>query len=71
MGIVLSFKAAGRLKLADQHPQSGGCEIVIFPGVRIERRQQAQALAPDADPTPPGRGNFDDANGGGRPRKTS
>jgi hypothetical protein len=67
MGTVLAFNIDGRVKPAAQTP-AGSCEIVIFPGVRIER---AQGTAdPDQSGGPQG-GNLDGTNGRRRARKTS
>jgi hypothetical protein len=67
MGTVLSFKADGRTR--GDGPARGDCEIVIFPGVRIER--QAEEPDPHLRPESTGRGNLDGTNGRRRPRKTS
>jgi hypothetical protein len=69
MGPVLSFKAEGRTRSAEETGSRHDCEIVIFPGVRIER--QAEASDPKTRPESTGRGNLDGTNGRRRPRKTS
>jgi len=64
MGTVLDFKPAARTAFADAS-QRGDCEIVIFPGVRIERHDLdlSHRLRDSA-----GRDNFDGI--GGNDRKT-
>ena len=73
MSTVLQFTASSRTGSRKVPHVSGGvCEIVIFPGVRIERHDHdadlnlAHRLRDAA-----GRGNFDGIGGGRRPRKTS
>jgi hypothetical protein len=68
MGTVVPFKAEGRTK-TDEPPRVGECEIVIFPGVRIERQDDTHG--PDARRGSTGRGKLDGTNGRRRPRKTS
>jgi hypothetical protein len=68
MGTVLQFKADSRDRLADDASASGVCEIVIFPGVRIERA--AGATEPDEYRPVPG-SKLDGTNGRRRPRKSS
>jgi hypothetical protein len=66
MGTILQFRASNR----QDAPRTNGaepCEIVIFPGVRIERHGDSVDLA--ARLTSP-KGSFD-GFGGRRPRKTS
>ena len=67
MGTVLPFRADSRDRLADDAPQAGTCEIVIFPGVRIER--QGKRAGPDEYGSPGSK--LDGTNGRRRPRKTS
>jgi hypothetical protein len=69
MGTVLPFKAEGHNRDADEAPQPGDCEIVIFPGVRIERGGDVEG--PDTRRPSSGRGKLDGINGPRRPRKTS
>ena len=68
MGTVLPFRSDSRDRLGEDAPQDGGCEIVIFPGVRIERRDKS--AGPDEYSPFPGR-TLDGSNGRRRPRKTS
>jgi hypothetical protein len=69
MGTVLPFKAETRSRPADAAPAQGDCEIVIFPGVRIER--QVDARDPEFRPQSTGSGKLDGTTGRRRPRKTS
>jgi hypothetical protein len=65
MGTILPFKAeGGHSKLAAEERSLSDCEIVIFPGVRIERQD-------DPRHQPSGRGKLDGTNARRRPRKTS
>lgn len=69
MGTVLPFRPSLRLSLDGPGARgTDGCEIVIFPGVRIERHDLdlAHRVRDSA-----GRDDFDGIGGGGRPRKTS
>jgi hypothetical protein len=68
MGTVVLFKTSGRTK-TDEPSYAGDCEIVIFPGVRIERSGNSDG--PDARRRSTGRGKLDGTNGRRRPRKTS
>jgi hypothetical protein len=68
MGTVLPFKADSRTRISDQ-PAGRDCEIVIFPGVRIER--QSDACDPGYHPESTGSGKFDGTAARRRPRKTS
>jgi hypothetical protein len=68
MGTVLSFKADSRERVADEPRQPTRCEIVIFPGVRIER--QADDVGPDRSRPSSGSGKLDGTHGRRR-RKTS
>lgn len=69
MGTILSYRPLERRKRQDKGARSGACEIVIFPGVRIERHDLdlSHRLRDSA--------GTDDFNGlggkRGRPRKTS
>ncbi len=70
MGTVLPFKGESRSKEAGERQRTAGsCEIVIFPGVRIER--QREDIDPDAGHPATGRGKLDGTNGRRRSRKTS
>lgn len=70
MGSVIPMKGSGRKLALKPLPRAGSsaCEIVIFPGVRIERHDLdlSHRVTPSA-----GRGDFDGIGGSGRPRKTS
>ena len=70
MGTVLQFKPSARTAFVGTGRDDGrDCEIVIFPGVRIERQDLdlSHRLRDSA-----GRDDFDGIDGGGRrPRKTS
>jgi hypothetical protein len=69
MGLVLSFKGAvAPLPRRDRPSTTTTGEIVIFPGVRIERH--AGELAPPAD-SDTDDGGFDGVGGKRRPRKSS
>ncbi|HZP20066.1 MAG TPA: hypothetical protein VFB16_07625 [Bauldia sp.] len=39
MGTILAFSASDRRLRATRAEEKGACEIVIFPGVRIERHE--------------------------------
>jgi hypothetical protein len=69
MGTVLWFTADGRDRVAEAPGDAARCEIVIFPGVRIERQDQ-RAEPDSSDPPSPGTGKLD-GTGGRRRRKTS
>jgi len=67
MGTLLQLPIVSR-KAGEAAAGDHGCEIVIFPGVRIER--------PDVDlghrvRDTAGRGQFDSLGGNGRPRRSS
>ena len=69
MGTVLRFRASVRKDTERAASENAGdCEIVIFPGVRIERHglDLGHRLRDSA-----GHGDFDGIGGGSRPRKTS
>jgi hypothetical protein len=68
MSTVLQFKASSRSER--RKPESETCDIVIFPGVRIERHETDLDLAHRMQDSA-GRGDFDGLGGGRRPRKTS
>jgi hypothetical protein len=76
MGTVLQI-AASKLPARRRGERAAGeCQIVIFPGVRIERHADEASVDLGhrlLDST--GTGNFDDFDGfsgkGGRPRRTS
>ena len=72
MGTVLRFRASTGKASRKAQESARACQIVIFPGVRIERH--------DAEPgldlghrlrDSAGRDTFDGIGGGRRPRKTS
>lgn len=67
MGTLVPFKALSRPRDAGEPSRVGECQIVIFPGVRIERRGDD----PDARRRTTGRGKLDGTNGRRRSRKTS
>jgi hypothetical protein len=69
MGTILSFRADGRTRPDDAQRLREACEIVIFPGVRIER--QDAAGDPDSAHESTGRGKLDGTNARRRPRKSS
>lgn len=69
MGMVLQFRTTDRT--TDARGASGPCEVVIFPGVRIERHGDADELDLGARLTEMAGGDTFDGAGGGRPRKTS
>jgi hypothetical protein len=69
MGTVLPFKAERHSRDADESSRARSCEIVIFPGVRIER--VGDVAGPDTRRPLGGRGKLDGTNGPRRPRKTS
>ena len=67
MGSLLKLNAGLRRYAPKPRPQRETCEIVIFPGVRIERHA-VDLSHRVAEPA----GDFEfDAGGDGRPRKTS
>jgi hypothetical protein len=69
MGTILHFKAWANTSPASAAVRERrNCEIVIFPGVRIERHDLdlSHRLRDSA-----GRDNFDGIGGGHLPRKTS
>jgi hypothetical protein len=71
MGTVLNFKSSAGT--ARSRPAAGdrrNCEIVIFPGVRIERHDLDLDLSHRLRDSA-GRDDFGDLGGGSRPRKTS
>ncbi len=68
MGNVLLFKTESRERVAGAAPDPGGCEIVIFPGVRIERQDTTD---PDSGRPPSGHGKVDGTSSRRRARKTS
>jgi hypothetical protein len=46
MSTILQFRSAARRQVDDRRqPQS--CQIIIFPGVRIERHADIHAVVPD------------------------
>ena len=69
MGTVLSFKGAvAPLPRRDPPRTTTAAEIIIFPGVRIERHAGQPASPADGDS---GDGGFDGVGGKRRPRKSS
>ena len=68
MGTILSFGTSTCSRREAHHPGEGDCEIIIFPGVRIERHEidLSHRLRDLADA-----GDFDGIGGTPRPRKTS
>ena len=69
MGMVLQFKPLTRTVVPWAGPGARpDCEIIIFPGVRIERHalDLSHRLRNSA-----GRDDFDGIGGGRRPRRTS
>lgn len=71
MSTVLTFRASVSTRKSVPSGKSRPCEIVIFPGIRIERHEEpgidlGHRLADAAD-----LGNFDSLGGGRMPRKTS
>ena len=66
MGTIVQaiFDRLGRTGRADRDRAAGDCEIIIFPGVRIERGE-----APTGDLLPPGRAPGQRRRK--RPRKTA
>jgi hypothetical protein len=67
MSTILSFRRdAARARRPDG--PAGACEIVIFPGVRIERHEVDLAYRVS---DVAGTGDFDNLGGNDRPRKTS
>jgi hypothetical protein len=71
MGTILSYRQTDtRRPRQPQLDARGTCEIVIFPGVRIERHEINLDLGIRLrDST--GNGEFDTIGGSPRPRKTS
>jgi hypothetical protein len=71
MGTILRFESPPAAIPARPRPDADRvCEIVIFPGVRIERHQTDDLDLSHRLRDSAGRGAFDGI-GGGRPRKTS
>ncbi len=68
MSTVLQFTPTAKTTSADNGRRDGGaCEIVIFPGIRIERHDDGPHRSPDF----PGGSGMDSAGDRRRPRKTS
>ena len=69
MGTIVQLNLAGRRERpAGKRSGHAQCEVVIFPGVRIERH--GIDLSRRIRPTT-GHNDFDGVGGGRRPRKTS
>jgi hypothetical protein len=69
MGTVLSFKGTiAPYPRRDQRSATLAGEIVIFPGVRIERHERE---ASPEKATDSGSDGYDGLGGNGRPRKSS
>jgi hypothetical protein len=68
MGTVLKFKLVRKRSDREGTAARAPCEVVIFPGVRIERHEfdLSHRLRDSA-----GQDDFGDLGGGSRPRKTS
>ena len=72
MGVVLRFTASAIRAPRQQVARGLACQIIIFPGVRMERHDEeigfdlAHRLRDSTDD-----GTFDGLSGGRRPRKTS
>lgn len=69
MSTVLQFRAYGRAEPRRPFSDGAECEIVIFPGIRIERHEPedldlAHRIGKAGD-------DFDGLGGGRRPRKSS
>jgi hypothetical protein len=68
MSTILSFRRDGAARARRPAGPAAACEIVIFPGVRIERHEVDLAYrVSDVAAT----GDFDGFGGNDRPRKTS
>jgi hypothetical protein len=68
MGTILSYRQSDTGRGRQRAVSREECEIVIFPGVRIERHELdlGERLRDSA-----GNGDFETIGGGPRPRKTS
>jgi len=55
MSNVLTFALGRRRRVRAPRARGGPCEIVIFPGVRIERAQAGDKRAPAGPVVKPGR----------------
>jgi hypothetical protein len=72
MSTVLRFRASTRTESRKPSKAGRACEIVIFPGVRIERHDPAAALDLGYRlPHPAGAEDFDGMGGTPRPRRTN
>ena len=76
MGTVLDFKGSATGSARTRDKRRADCEIVIFPGVRIERHDDYFESEPDLDlghriVDAAGNGDFDGLGGNNRPRRTS
>jgi hypothetical protein len=69
MGTILPFTTERRERQTAGRTEPGVCEIVIFPGVRIERHDWTRG--PDASEPSSGSGKLDGTNGRRRSRKSS
>jgi hypothetical protein len=70
MGTVLRFKVSSAGGTPNKPARGQSAEIVIFPGVRIERHETDLDLGYRVMDSAGG-GSFDGVGGGRRPRKTS
>jgi hypothetical protein len=68
MSTILSFTRDGAAGARRREDRAGPCEIVIFPGVRIERHDVDLAYRVS---DVAGTSDFDGLGGNDRPRKTS
>jgi hypothetical protein len=69
MSTVLQFRASARAEPRRPFSDGAECEIVIFPGVRVERHETTDIdLGHRLDTSG---GDFDGLGGGRRPRKSS
>ena len=72
MTTVLHFRASTRTVSRRSSPSGEACEIIIFPGVRIERHDQASTVDLSYRmPRPSGDEQRDGLGGTPRPRRTN
>lgn len=69
MSTVLQFRAFGRAEPRRPFSDGAECEIVIFPGIRIERHEAVDLDL--AHRVGKAGGDFDGLGSGRRPRKSS